>query len=392
MTKGRAESVTEQTNEQALAVRETADLVEGADRRTLAIVRQQLMPGANDAELGFFLAYCEATGLDPVARQIFPIRTWDRDNNRYRYEFHIGVDGLRLIAARTGLYAGQTTVWCGPDGQWRDVWLDDKVPPSAAKTTVFRKGAQPVSRVARWREFVRLGRNGAPLGAWATHPAHMIALASERHALRAAFPKETAGHRVDLTDPDLPPQIADPDAPLSNRQLGRLHALAKDLGWSDDERHAMAGVESFSDLTRGEAHALIDAWLRLLEGENDAEVAEGNDWPEDREIVDAELVEDVADAAAPEAASGPGSDVGREGETSEGEAAPDADGGADDEPEVVAPSDPSIGAGSGEPPEHVYQGDGDEPCLAEFDGLRCGYDVRVDLHVSPTKARQGRLA
>jgi hypothetical protein len=57
--------------------------------------------------------------------------------------------------------------------------------------------------------------------------------------------------------------LSDPDAPATRKQVGTLHAITKTRGWSHEESHARAGVESFNDLTRVEAAALIDEWSSL---------------------------------------------------------------------------------------------------------------------------------
>jgi hypothetical protein len=51
-----------------------------------------------------------------------------------------------------------------------------------------------------------------------------------------------------------------PDAPATPNQVGELHRLSKEFGWTDDERHQRAGVGSFRDLTKQQASDLIDAW------------------------------------------------------------------------------------------------------------------------------------
>jgi hypothetical protein len=94
---------------------------------------------------------------------------------------------LRAIAERTGQLDGSITEWCGEDGQWTDVWLGSK-PPAAAKTTIWRKGANhPFTGVARFADY------NAGQGLWSKMGAAMIAKCSEALALRKAFPADMSG-------------------------------------------------------------------------------------------------------------------------------------------------------------------------------------------------------
>jgi len=182
--------------EQSIAIQ-----VFGADR--LAVLKDQIAPGASDAELELFAAVCRRTGLDPFARQIYSIQRKTKDGDRWisRQTIHVGIDGLRLIAARTREYAGQIgPFWCGDDGVWRDVWLADD-PPKAARVGVRRKGfPEPIWNVAVWSRSVQTDSYGKPQSLWKTRGAEMLAKTAESGALKRAFPAETSDVQVDDID------------------------------------------------------------------------------------------------------------------------------------------------------------------------------------------------
>lgn len=229
------------------------------DRELAIIIRDSLARDLTGKELLVYSKICQATGLDPFKRQIY---AW---KSQGRLIIHVGIGGWRAIAARTGEYAGQTPPqWCGPDGQWRDVWLEDG-PPSAARVGVYRAGnPNPVYAIATWREFERTQARSAAKGPkpWDEMPAHMLEIAAERHALQKACPEayeaalgimQEAGARVEVVgEEDIPDPVIAAPAEVVDAETGEIVSgieesavpLAADEGGGDDAPGAVAMGDS----------------------------------------------------------------------------------------------------------------------------------------------------
>lgn len=276
------------------------------------------------AELDAFLHECQRTKLDPFSKQIYLIGRYDNQLKRKVFRSQTGIDGYRVVAHRVARedraeLEYEDTLWCGPDGAWRDVWLAQQ-PPAAAKVVVY-KGGKRYSAVATLEEYAARYPDGNPYPMWRRMPANQLEKCAEAKALRRAFPNDLGGiytaeemEQADArddrpaaqeltveqaaakmrrnkgqqpdddwtTEPGAHPQDTEPKA-STNAQRTKLVLLVKDKrGVTDDaQRRVILGqlvgreIASSKELTLAEAHKAIDA----LEGEPDY-------------IADAEVVED----------------------------------------------------------------------------------------------------
>lgn len=268
-----------------------------------------------------FLHQAQRTGLDPFAKQIYMIGRRDsRAPGGYKFTIQAGIDGLRVIAERTGRYEGRTPIsWCGEDGVWRDVWLDKNRPPTAARCGVHKdRFREPTVAVAVFSEYAATQKSGDLTQMWASKPAHMIGKVAEALALRAAFPHDLANiFTPEETDKDTPQaepgvgeagesiKTADDTAQIekyqptseqmvTSDQKTEIAGRIRDLGLGKDEGLALYAeatgreVPMTTLLSAAEAEKVLDALTELSKkrAEAEPEIADAEVVPEDESTYD----------------------------------------------------------------------------------------------------------
>ena len=143
------------------------------------LIRRTVAQGASPDELKLFLYTARRAGLDPLARQIYYVRRQGKGT------VQVSIDGLRLIADRTGRYAG------GDAAEF--LGETDAGMPAIARVTVYKMvgGVRcPFSATARWEEYYPGEAQGFT---WRKMPHTMLAKCAEALALRRAFPADLSG-------------------------------------------------------------------------------------------------------------------------------------------------------------------------------------------------------
>ena len=188
------------------------------------LIKTQIAPDATMDELKLFLYQAQRTGLDALSRQIYCIhRNTKLPNGSYGKKMTIqtSIDGFRVIAERSGTYAGQSEPIFTTDANGN---------LESCKISVFRfKGDiryEAAVGVAYWSEYVQTDKSGNPMGLWGSKPRIMLAKVCESIALRKAFPQDLSGL---YTGDELPEEIVEKSPYIKRHETFEDLELAIDL-------------------------------------------------------------------------------------------------------------------------------------------------------------------
>jgi phage recombination protein Bet len=153
----------------------------------IELIKQQIAPEATDNELKLFLYQAQRTGLDPLTRQIYCIHRnvktteFGKDVWKKKMTIQTSIDGFRVIAERSGEYAGQD----------EPIYTEENGKLISCKITVYKFRGDvryPASvGVAYLSEYAQTTT------IWNKMPRIMLAKVAEALALRKAFPQDLSG-------------------------------------------------------------------------------------------------------------------------------------------------------------------------------------------------------
>lgn len=195
----------------------------GFDQEQVRAIKALIDPSnkLDDVQIQLFLHVCKERKLDPRLNQIYAIPRWNSNTKRTEITIQVSIDGLRLIAERTGKYApGKDTQYIynekgallgatsyvkkmTPDGMWHEI-----------SATAFLREYMP--------------SNGK--GLWGQMPHVMIEKCAESRALRRAFPDQLSGlYSEEEMTQAIKPELSEEEVDVLQELLIDLPSMKKNI-------------------------------------------------------------------------------------------------------------------------------------------------------------------
>lgn len=170
--------------EVTLSVPSANQLADEKDMERVRLIQRTVAVGTTRDELMMFLYQAHKSGLDPLARQIHIIVRGQGD--RRKATIQASIDGLRLVAERSGKYAGQDA----PEFEETAAGQPIKASVKVYKFAPDGQRYCAAVGVAHWTEYKPA--EGSDF-MWKKMPHTMLAKVAEALALRKAFPQDLSG-------------------------------------------------------------------------------------------------------------------------------------------------------------------------------------------------------
>lgn len=226
----------------------------------IELLKRTVCKDATKDEMALFVGQCNRTGLDPFSRQIHFVK------RSGKITIQTGIDGYRLIAERTGKYAGNSA----PVFDGVGTLPNGKKHPMIAVVKVKRL-VDGLERCfvgqALWEEYFPGHSNEGFM--WAKMPHNQLAKCAEAQALRKAFPQDLSGVYVD-SEMDQASTPTDHGKAQSRRcdpgEVRTIKELIEDLKITQEKLQAELAKKGFGyleELTETAAHAWISRLREL---------------------------------------------------------------------------------------------------------------------------------
>lgn len=206
----------------------------------VGLIKRTIAKDATDDELKLFIYQCNRTGLDPMTRQIYFMK------RAGKVTIQTSIDGFRVIAERSGTYAGQG----------EPQFIEENGVLKCCKVSVYRfspngQRYEASVGVAYWNEYC------PPSGQdfmWKKMPHTMLSKVAEALALRKSYPQDLSGlytndemAQADKEDKIIEPDFSDvPDK--SEKELLRKLVYNSDLE-GEEKLLAFEAIDTCNNFT-----------------------------------------------------------------------------------------------------------------------------------------------
>lgn len=237
---------------------------QGLDEDRKKLLMETLCKGASESEFELFAHICKRSGLDPFAKQIFPVFRWDSKLGRNTMTVQTSIDGYRVIAERTGNYAPGKEIVYTYSGEGK------LLSATAYVKKLTKDGTwHEIAATAFWDEYAQVSKSGSLNQFWGKMPHLMLGKCAESLALRKAFPAELSGlytHEEMQNSVTLEQEQAEtPEPTLSQEQIDEILEL---IGEDIDLLGRIIkgyGVKSVHEIAQKHYHPIVKNLTKRLE-------------------------------------------------------------------------------------------------------------------------------